>query len=147
MSSLKVGAMPKISFLFCPFSLNLLNCVSQAVLVVSEKNLTQLAEAKKKGGKGHLLPYISKNSRDRIGSGSTGRRYSEDVIQNLSLPLYGSASPCVDSGTSFVDDGKASCTVGCETLPSKSGVDQLTIVGLAGGTSVDQHVGMIGQCK
>lgn len=55
MSSLKVGAMPKISFLFCPFSLNLLNCVSQAVLVVSEKNLTQLAEAKKKRGEGAFV--------------------------------------------------------------------------------------------
>lgn len=42
---------------------------------------------------------------------------------------------------------KPAAPVGCKTLPSKSGVDQLTIVGLAGGTSVDQHVGMIGQCK
>ena len=50
-----------------------------------------------------------------MGSAFAGPGYSEDVIKNLSRPFCGSAFPFVDTETSFLDDGEASCTF-CQNL-------------------------------
>lgn len=100
--------MSRIAFLFCFFS------QSVRLIWLSDRNHTQLVTEKSKNRK-QLLPYISENSRAVIRSAFAGPGYSEDVIKKLSRPFCGSAFPFVDTQTSFLGDGEASCTF-CQNL-------------------------------